>query len=67
MSPEVAYRLGLVAQTLTDVAPAGLTLDGLGRRTKLERPVLAQALRVGIRYRHVRCDGEHYFATQATS
>jgi hypothetical protein len=60
--PEDAYRVGLVAQTLTDAAPEGLTIDALGDRTRLERPPLARALRICLEHRHARHDGRRYFA-----
>ena len=47
-SPEVAYRVGLVAQTLTDAGPGGLTVAALGKRTRLERRALVRALRICV-------------------
>ena len=63
LSPPLAYRLGLVAQILTDATPEGLTLEDLGDRSKLRAPLLGTVLRVGVRQRHVRREGDRYFAT----
>ena len=59
-SPEVAYRVGLVAQTLTDAGPRGLTVATLGERTRLGRPEVVRALRICLERRHARQDGARY-------
>jgi hypothetical protein len=62
LPPPLAYRLGLIAQILTDATPYGLTLETLGDRSKLDAPLLGDVLRVGLRQQHVRRDGDRYFA-----
>ena len=60
--PEVAYCVGLVAQTLTDAGSGGLTLATLGQRTHLPQPTLAHALGLCIARRYARRGGGRYFA-----
>jgi hypothetical protein len=66
MSPRLAaplaYRLGLVAQILTDATPQGLTLETIADRSKLDAPLLGTVLRVGLRQQHMRREGDRYFA-----
>jgi hypothetical protein len=64
LTPDTAYRVGLIAQTLTDAQPDGLTLDALGLRTKLPPTTLARVLRVCEERRHVRRDGNRYYAEE---
>ena len=65
LPPELAYSLGLVSQTLTDVSPGGLTLEGLGRRTKLAPTTLSVVLRVGLERHHVLRVAARYYAACA--
>ena len=62
LSPPLAYRLGLVAQILTDATPSGLTLRTLLRRSRLAADRLDEALRVGVARGYLRCEGERHYA-----
>jgi hypothetical protein len=61
-----AYRLGLVAQLLTEAGPRGLTRERLARRTRLRGATIDDVLRVALERRHARREGARYFAACCT-
>lgn len=66
LAPHTAYRLGLVAQILTDAGPEGLSLRSLRLRSKLAAELLDEVLRVALLARYFRQEGTRYFANFAT-